>query len=338
MDEESLASRAALPRAEERGDKARLGRSGDVGVLEHDHRPVAAELEQHRLPGCPRRHLQPGLDGADEADRVRSRAPGDLVADDGTPARDHREDTGWELGVHDALRKLHGADRGRRGGSPDDGVPGCERGREELGGHRVRPVPRRDHADDAARDAVAEDPLRRVDRRRHRPVQPLHVCGRHPPVLDQLVHLAIGLAVQRLALIERQRQRELVSALDDQVCDPLHRRCALEGRAARPVAPGAVRRRDRPFAPPRASPPARSPAPRRSRGSSPRAGRPSRSTRRRSPSRSPLSWCSRRERLPVDLLVGRNVYLTRVPERLRILVRDARQHRDLVLREAQLGH
>src|SRR5437667_105112 len=44
------------------------------------------------------------------------------------------------------------------------------------------------------------------------------------------------------------------------------------------------------------------------------------------------------ERVPVDLLVAGDVDLARVADRLRILVRDPRQHRDLVLGEAELLH
>ena len=82
MHEEALAGRAALAGAQERGGEARLGRRVDVGVVEDDHRAVAAELEQHRLARRALRDLLAGLDRADEADRVRPRAAGDLVADD----------------------------------------------------------------------------------------------------------------------------------------------------------------------------------------------------------------------------------------------------------------
>ena len=59
VDEEALARGAALARAEEGRDDARLGGGGDVRVLEHDHRPVAAELEQQRLARGARRDLRP---------------------------------------------------------------------------------------------------------------------------------------------------------------------------------------------------------------------------------------------------------------------------------------
>ena len=103
----------------------------------------------------------------------------------------------------------------------------------------------RDDADDAARDAVGEDPLRCVDRGRQRAVQPRRVGGRHAPVLDELLHLAVRLGVERLALIERQRAREIVAALLDQVGDAVHGGRPLEGGARSPVAPRGVRGRDR---------------------------------------------------------------------------------------------
>jgi hypothetical protein len=53
---------------------------------------------------------------------------------------------------------------------------------------------------------------------------------------DQLVDLAVSLRVQRLALVESQRQCKLVPPLRDQARDALHRLRALERRPRRPVA------------------------------------------------------------------------------------------------------
>ena len=61
-------------------------------------------------------------------------------------------------------------------------------------------------ADDAARSADEQDPLARRERVRQPALQPLRVLGRHPPVLDELLDLVVGLGAQRLALVERQRR------------------------------------------------------------------------------------------------------------------------------------
>ncbi len=55
----------------------------DVGVVEHDHGAVSAELEQGRLAGGSRCDLEPGRDGADESDSVNPGVRGDLVSDYG---------------------------------------------------------------------------------------------------------------------------------------------------------------------------------------------------------------------------------------------------------------
>ena len=178
-------------------------------------------------------------------DCVRARVRSDLVADDAARARDHREDARRQPGVDDALGELHGADSGRGRRRPDDRIARRERRCDDLGGHRVGPVPRRDDADHAAGYAVGEHPLRGVDRRRHRARQTSRISCGHAPVDDQLLDLAVRLGVQRLALVEGEHPRELVAPLLDQVRDALHRCRALESRARRPGAPRRIRRGDR---------------------------------------------------------------------------------------------
>ena len=82
VDEQPLARGAALARAEEARGDGRLRGFVEVGVLQHDDRPVPPELEDERLPGRRLRDLLPGLRRADEADPVRAGIAGDLVADD----------------------------------------------------------------------------------------------------------------------------------------------------------------------------------------------------------------------------------------------------------------
>ena len=292
--------------------------AADVGVVEHDHRAVAAELEQRRLARRARRDLQPGRDRADEADRVRPRARGDLVADDGARAGDHREHAGRQLRVDDALGELHRAERGRGRGRPDDRVAGGERRRDQLRGHRVRPVPRRDDADDAARHAVGEDPLRRIDRGRHRAVRaasrPRRPCASR----------------RRAPRPRRTPRRAAACPGRGSACARGRRAAPRSGRRRAPSPPLARRRTARPSRAARRSPP-------RSRGgrprASPRARVPRRLARRRArrlEARARLRLDPRaadhhrvvagrdahrvppRERVAVDLLVAGDVDLARV--------------------------
>ena len=64
--EDPLAGRAALPRAQEAAATA-ASVAAAIRVLDHDQRPVAAHLEQRRLPAAARRRA-PRRGRADEAD------------------------------------------------------------------------------------------------------------------------------------------------------------------------------------------------------------------------------------------------------------------------------
>src|SRR6185437_13043767 len=64
-------------------------------------------------------------------------------------------------------------------------------------------------------------------------------------VLLELVDLVVRLRLERLALVERQRAREVVAPLGHDGGNALHRLGALEGGTPCPPAPGGVRRRNR---------------------------------------------------------------------------------------------
>ena len=87
VDEQALAGGAALAGAEEARGRGRLGGELEVGVVEHDDRAVAAELEHRRLAGRRLGDAAPGLGRADEADAVRAGVARDLVADGRARAR-----------------------------------------------------------------------------------------------------------------------------------------------------------------------------------------------------------------------------------------------------------
>ena len=171
------------------------------------------------------------------------------------------------------------ADRGARRRRPHDRVAARERRGDDLGRHRVRPVPRRDDRDRAERAADEQDALARVHARRDRALEADAVLGRAAPHRDELVDLVVGLGVQRLALVEGERAGELVAAALADVGD-----AAQAPRRARTRSP-APRPGTRPWR-------------RRSRGGRPR-GRPGRRGRaaRRSPGWRPRRW-PRRARPP----------------------------------------
>src|SRR3954454_22277382 len=136
----------------------------------------------------------------------------ELVADDRAGAGDEVEDAGRQVGLGDALgeqARAHGRARRRR---PHDRVAARQRGSDDLRRHRVRPVPRRDHRDRAQRAADEEDAVAGERARHDRALQANAVLGGAAPHRDELVDLVVGLGVQRLALVERERERELVAA------------------------------------------------------------------------------------------------------------------------------
>ena len=235
LDEDRLAGRAALARVQEAGGERRPDGRVDVRVVEDDERPVAAHLEQQLLAGGPLRDPVPGLDRADETDRGGSGVGGDLVPDDGAGSGHEVEHAGWEVRGDQAFGQADGAQGGVRGRVPDHRVAGRQGGGDQLAGHRVRPVPWRDDPDDAARDAIDEDALVRVDRGRHEALDASRVGGRHPEVGDQLVDFAIAFGEERLALVERQGPCQVVAPFLDRGRHPFKCCRAVEGRQARPA-------------------------------------------------------------------------------------------------------
>ena len=111
----------------------------------------------------------PGGDRADEPDgracrgsrRSRRRRPAGTGHQVEHPRR--------EVGLRDALGHADRADAGGGRGRQHHGVAVRERRRDDLGRHRVRPVPRADDRHDPERHAVQEDALAGVDRRRDDP-------------------------------------------------------------------------------------------------------------------------------------------------------------------------
>ena len=87
--------------AEFRDDRA-FDRSVDVGVVEHDERGVAAELEPDLLhrPGRLAHEELADLGRAGEADEAHRRMLAHRLADRGRVARQHVDDAGGEAGAY----------------------------------------------------------------------------------------------------------------------------------------------------------------------------------------------------------------------------------------------
>ena len=176
-----------------------------------------------------------------------------------------------------------GADRGRRRRRPDDAVAAGQRGRQHLGGHRVGPVPGRDQADARRAGGAAAARAGRARRSPGSCPQALAVLGGHAEELDQLADLALGLRLERLALVEREHAGQLVAAALAGVGRAVQQLGALEPGARRPGRERGVGGGDRPPGVRRGRPRPPGRATRRWRGWWPRRSRRSRrrTTRRR---------------------------------------------------------
>ena len=251
LDQDPLAGGAALARAQVAAHDCAFHGASDVGVCEDDLGAVAAELEHHVLARGPPRHRRPGFGRADETDSVHQRVACHLVADLGSGAGDQVDRAGRKVGFDDAFHQRHRDHAGRGGRRPDHRVAGREGGRDQLRGHRQRPVPGRDDAVDPTRVVLGQDELARAGRGQHAAFQAFQVLGGDAEVLDRLLDLADGLGLQRLALVEREQVGQLVPPSRDGVGDPVqphgtfeafeagHRRASLVGGLDRALGVGA---------------------------------------------------------------------------------------------------
>ena len=198
-------------------------RSGDgaveIGVVAHDRRVVAPELEDHALAVLARETpdaLAVG-DPAREADLRDRRRPADRLPGRAGTVDDAQHAFG-QAGIGEHRGQQVPAERRVLGRLEDDAVPGHERHGDGPGGHEQRVVPGCDHADDAERpvdDRVSlvlehelgrRDALRREDPRRV-VADPVEHHGRTADVDGRRLH-------QRLAGLARDGGRQLVAAAE----------------------------------------------------------------------------------------------------------------------------
>ena len=172
LDEHAVSADARLPRVAVLGDVDRRDCVIEVGVVEHEERCVATELERDLLDGA-RALLHEELADLRRArereladDWVRRHLAADLRCVLGI-AGDDAEDTGGDTDALGELGHSEGAEWRLLGGLEHHRAADGERGCRLAGRHRRREIPRRDadrHADRLAQHDEATLAHRRGDR------------------------------------------------------------------------------------------------------------------------------------------------------------------------------
>ena len=237
-DEDPRRRGAVLTGVEVAPDLDRLGDRRRVGVVEHDHRRLAPQLEVHPLDGVGRvlRDQLAGRRIAGQRHEPDRGVPHEPVAGGHAFARDDLQDALRE----DLLRELDEPQDGQRrllGGLDDLDVPCGERRPHLPDDHEQRVVPRGDARDDPERLApdhrrVALDVLRcrlplEVPRRAREEAE---VVGHHARLVDG--------DPPRLADVERLEPRELLRVLVDHVRELQQQLHAVLRRLVAPRLPG----------------------------------------------------------------------------------------------------
>ena len=243
LDQHAGGRGAVLAGVEVAGGGDRLGRGREVGVLEHQRRRLATQLQVHVLERLGRRRhdLRAGPGAAGDRDHVGARvlhegSPGVAVA---------AQDVEHARGEHllGELGQPHGAPRRRVGGLEHHRVAGGDGGTDLPDRHHQRVVPGRhlgDDADGLAADGGGEAGF--VLRRRHA-VQHPGRAGEEPELVHARVQLQLAGLRPRLAGVADLALDELVGVLLDEVGQSEQGLLSLRGRRTPPVD---ERRRGRP--------------------------------------------------------------------------------------------
>ena len=140
--EHALAAQAGLAGVPVAADDDGLDRRVDVGVLAHDHRVRAAELERDalHLRACDRDHVPADLGGAGEGDPAHVGMADERVADVRAAARDDVEHAVGHAGLGEDARDLERRQRRRGRRLGHDGVAARQRRRDLRPQQREREV------------------------------------------------------------------------------------------------------------------------------------------------------------------------------------------------------
>ena len=222
-------------------DRARCARHRDaeIGVREHDHGRLAAELERDVLEVA-RRGLDdqpPDFAGAGEGDLVDAGMGGERGARGLAEAGDDVDHAVGEASLKDELPEAQRRQRRLLGGFEHDRAAGRERGRELPRRHHQRRVPRDDlpdHADRLAqRVGVEVAGLREGDGFAGDLGGPAGHVAQHLGAVDEV---GVADVDDRLAVVDRFKLGQFVLVRLDQVGELPHELGAL---AAGHFAPGA---------------------------------------------------------------------------------------------------
>jgi len=182
-----------------------LDRGVQVGVVEHDERALAAELERerHAAPGGALADHAPDLGGAGEGDLVEALVPHQCRAR-AAVAGDHVEHALRQAGLVRQLGERERREGGVLGRLEHDGAARRERGRHLPRQHQQREVPR----DDLATDAHAR-PARELALEQGGPTGVVVEVPRHQRDVE------VARLADRLAVVERLQHGQQARVLLD---------------------------------------------------------------------------------------------------------------------------
>ncbi len=221
-----------------RGDRALHG-GVEVGVVEHDERRVAAELQRNLLEraGALLHQLLADLGRAREGELAHPRVRGHLAADRGGGTGDYAEHAFRDAG---AVGELGHGERGvgrLHRGLADEGATGGECGTRLARDHRRREVPGRDGRDDADWLAQHDQALVALVAGDDVAVHALAFLGEPFDERGGIGDLALRLG-EWLALLGGHQHGEVVDVREHQVVPAPQDRRALLCRAGGPLRKG----------------------------------------------------------------------------------------------------
>ena len=219
VDDRRAERRAALPRRAEAAEQRALDGEVDVGVVHHDHRVLAAELEARRLQVAAAQRADLGADRAraGEADLVdeplveRLLEAGEGVLAGGLHDVEHA--SGDAAGVEDPRQRV-AAGRGVLGRLPDHRVAAQDRRDQVPGRHGDGEVAGGDDRGHADRHAEGEQLLVLHLGRHGLAVQAPALAEEEVARVDDLLDLAERLGVRLADLVGDEPRERLLVGLD----------------------------------------------------------------------------------------------------------------------------